>query len=717
LSALETWPIPFARPRAALRQRRAELTLAAEGVAVVAVTLACVVWALQLWRADLTVPLRYAPVDDTKFYVALVKGIIEHGWYLTNSSLGAPFGQQLYDFPQGADNLSLVLIRGLALVSSDPGLVLNLFFLVTFALVSLSAHLVLRRLGLTAPVAGVAAVLFSLLPYHFFRGESQLLLSAYYAVPLSCLLFIELLDSSPLFAGRRSLLTLTLCVVIGSANAYYATFALILIAGATIVAAAMRRWHTLRDGVLIIALVVAALVVNLAPTLVYQARHRSDPAVARTATADQRSPYALDLRVTNLVVPVPDNRIAPLRHLAASYDRAVAPAYCETCYASIGAVGTVGLGWLTICALAALAGGGGWFAARRLFGYAGVGVVIAAAAGTVGGLSSAFELLVTPEIRAWNRISVFIAFFSLLAVALLLDALTRRLRAGRAGPALAGLLLAAVLAFGVFEQTTAQDVPAYAADARQWRSDAVFVQQIEARMPAGASIFQLPYVPFPEGYPNTPIGGSVATYATKYEPLRGYLHSATLRWSYGAMKGRPADWSAELAAQPLSYLLAAVSAAGFDGVWLDPAGFEPTGATRIEAGLRSELGVAPLLSPDRDLWFFDLRPYRHRLERAQSVPELALLRERTLHPLRTACAPGGVALVNPSATAQAVTLTIPLSDGATVVRRLSLAPGRTFLPVAGGVRYSSVIDDRLARFESRTAAALIVGLTGPPCPR
>ncbi len=44
----------------------------------------------QLWRADLTVPLRYGAVDDTKFYLMLVKGIIDHGWYLTNSSHGAP---------------------------------------------------------------------------------------------------------------------------------------------------------------------------------------------------------------------------------------------------------------------------------------------------------------------------------------------------------------------------------------------------------------------------------------------------------------------------------------------------------------------------------------------------------------------------------------------------------------------------------------------------
>jgi len=297
------------------------------------------------------------------------------------------------------------------------------------------------------------------------------------------------------------------------------------------------------------------------------------------------------------VVPVPDSRIAPLRHIATGYDRAVGPAYCETCYASLGVAGTVGLGWLALSALAALAGATGWFGARRLFRHAGAGVAIATAVGSVGGLSSVFEFVITPDVRAWNRISVVIAFLSLLAVALLLDALVRRLRARRLGAVLAGLLLAGVLAFGAFEQTTAADVPAYGANAREWHSDGVFVDRIQARLPRGASVVQLPYVPFPEGYPNTPVGGPVATYATKYEPLRGYLHSSTLRWSYGAIKGRPADWASQLAGRPLSYLLAAVTAAGFDGVWVDPAGFEPAMAQRLRAALRSLLGAHPCSAP------------------------------------------------------------------------------------------------------------------------
>ena len=250
-----------------------------------------------------------------------------------------------------------------------------------------------------------------------------------------------------------------------------------------------------------------------------------------------------------------------------------------------------GLGWLAVCGLGTLVGaaGAGWpaLASARERGRGDRARV----RNVVGGLGALVELFVTPDIRAWNRISVVIAFLSLLAAATLLDSLVGWLAPPRFGAAVAGSLLAASGAVRRLRPDDDAYIPPYAATARQWHSDSAFVDEIQARLPHGASVFQLPYVPFPEGYPQTPVGGPLATYATKYEPLRGYLHSSTLRWSYGAMKGRSGDWAAQLAGQPLSLVTAAVAAVGFDGVWVDPAGFAPAKAEGLRAALRSLLGV------------------------------------------------------------------------------------------------------------------------------
>jgi phosphoglycerol transferase len=385
--------------------------------------------------------------------------------------------------------------------------------------------------------------------------------------------------------------------------------------------------------------------------------------------------------------------------------------------------------WLMVCGLGTLAGlvagFGAWSRASRRFRHATIGAALAFAVGMVGGVSSLIEDYVTPDIRAWNRISLLIAFFSLFAVALLLDSLARRLRARRRGRVWIALVFGAVIVFGVYEQTSPSDAPNRGSDDREYRSDATLVAEIQARLPAGASVFQLPYLPFPEGYPDTPCCGAVPTYATKYESLRGYLHSTTLRWSYGAIKGRPADWSAQLAGQPLSYVLPAVVSAGFDGLWVDPAGFDPATAQRIRSALITLLGQAPITSPDRDLWFFDLRPYVARLRRSQPPARLRLLTERTLYPLRTDCATGGVSVVDPSPAPVTAQLAVHQADG-TYRRRLTLAPGMTVVSVPGAdttrgrVLYSTLTDTRLTSYDRAagqgSAGGVVVGLTGPGCP-
>jgi hypothetical protein len=752
--------------------RHGPLRLVLEGLVVALLSVLSAAWALHLWQAQLSIPLRYTPVDDTKFYLALVKGIVEHGSYLSSSSLGAPFGQQLYDFPQGGDDLSLLLVRALALFSANPSVVVNLFFLSTFALTSFTSHLVLRALGVGAGAAGVVSVLFSLLTYHFFRGESHLLLSAYYGIPLAAYLFLKLLGHDPLFArrapgvphagapgpttrgawlSRRTLATVAICAVIGSDNLYYATFAVIMLGAGTLVMLVVRRWRRALVGVALAALVTACVVANLAPSLLYRAAHGGDPVLERSAAFTEASDEGFSLRIADLLLPSPVSRIAPLRKLANEYDHIIAPNYCEACYATPGTVGTVGFVWLMLCALGTLAGAGGWFAARALARNAGVGVIAALAVASVGGVASLIEVFVTPDIRAWNRISVFIAFLSLLAVALALERLVAWLGPERRGRLLARATLLAVLVFGVYDQTSESFVPPYATTARQWRSDSRFVTEIERRLPRGASVFQLPYVPFPEGYPETPVGDTVATYSTKYELLRGYLHSKALRWSYGAMKGTPADWSAQLAGQPLPYVLAAALAAGFDGLWVDPAGFEPGKAAQLRSGLRELLGEGPLVSPLGDLWFFDLRPYRSRVERSGHAALLSRLREATLHPLTVACAADGLALENPHGTARTATLSVhvlrtgesyeatlagvpdhqgsdfPPSTTLTVSRPLTLAPGHTTVRLGRGglpagassrVLYATLTETAVAGFAQAGDAAtraLTPGLTGPPC--
>jgi phosphoglycerol transferase len=657
--------------------------------ALAAILLSTFVAALVLHTGSgsLSLPWNYASEGDAKFYLLLVKSIITHGGYETNSSLGAPFGLQLYDFPQGGDNLNLLLIRGLGAFSRNPAWVLNVFFMLTFPLTAMSAYAALRYMRVSVGAALVCGVIFALLPYHFYRGESQVLLSAYYGVPLGALLFLRVWDERGLFARRKtlggqpagtarraaawmsgtSLLTVVCCLIVGSTGLYYAVFALLLLlAGSLVALFAGRGWGVALSGVLAATLIAATLAVNLAPSLSYRSAHGTNASIKRTTIeADQ-----FGLRLTDLVLPVQQHRFGPLSHVNQHYTEATSTGYCEACFENLGAVGSAGFLWLALVALASIVGVAG--AASVLtrksllspaYRPAALGVALCFVLATIGGIASLIAYFVTHDIRGWNRISLFIAFFSLYAVALLLNAAQRRLGSTSAGRLGAAAMLAGVLVFGVLDETSGFFVPKYAKNAAQWRSDGQFVAEIEARMPKGASIFQLPYVPFPEGYGAT--GTSVSppnpNFGTTYELARGYIHSHGLRFSYGAMKGRPADWQGELASKPLYLSLAAAAVDGFQGVWVDPHGYSTTVRPRLSPALTKLLGVAPLRSPAGDLLFFDLRPFTTALALAHSTAQRHELRSHTLNPVRIACGTDGLEVDNPSPTPRTATLQMRIS--------------------------------------------------------
>jgi phosphoglycerol transferase len=686
-----------------LRKRAGALAGAFAAVSLSALLAALV---LHLGEARLSLPWSYAGEGDTKFYLLLIKGIVTHGSYQTNPSLGAPFGLQLYDFPQGADNLNLLLIRALGLLSKNPAFVLNVFFLLTFPLTAASAYAVLRLLRVSIGTALVCAVIFALLPYHFNRGESQVLLSAYYSVPLGALLFLRLWDERGLFARRddpvkdptrdptggpvanpagdstrgssrragawaspTTLLSVACCIVVGSAGLYYGVFALMLLLGGSLVALLAGRGRRVAlSGLIASALIAATLAANLAPSLAYRAEHGTNTAIKRTTIeADQ-----FGLRLTNLLLPVQQHRLPLLSNVNQRYTEATSTGYCEACFENLGAVGSIGFLWLALVALASIVGAAGALAVRAdrvvraAYRPAALGVALCFVIATIGGLSGLIAFFLTHDIRGWNRISLFIAFFSLLAVALLLDAGLRRLAGRRVARLATGVVLAGVLAFGALDETSGYFVPRYAKNARQWSSDATFVREIESRMPSEAAIFQLPYVPFPEGYgaSGTSVSPPNPNFGTTYELARGPIHSKRLRWSYAAIKGRPADWQAELALKPLYLSLAAAVDDGFQGLWVDPHGYSAAARARLAPVLSRLLGVAPLYSPAGDLLFFDLRRFATRLARGHTATQLQELRAKTLYPLRTACGAGGLELTNPSSTPRTATLQMGLSMSA-----------------------------------------------------
>jgi phosphoglycerol transferase len=538
---------------------------------------------LRIWHLDWHVPLDYS--GDTVLNLTVIKTVIDHGWYLHNPDLGLPHGQDLYDYPVvSGETLNLLVFRLSRLLTGDPVVVLNVFYLLTFPLAAATAYAVLRWLRADQATSFVGALLFTLLPYHFMRGEVHIFLAAYYAVPLGAYLGLAVLRGEDLISSRRRLaITLGACIVVATASGsfYYAAFTVLLVLVATLLRAVVQRDpRAVLPGCAVVGAIAVLSVVQLAPTLVYHARHGENDEVAKRYWFESEN---YSLRVTNLVLPVDNHRIGWLAGLKDEYTQAIPQNEART--ATLGVVGTFGFLWLLAVVLAVCAGAAsryelGWHPALAVL------TLVSLLTATTGGFATLLGVI-WPQIRSWDRISVFIAFFALAAVALGLSALGRRLPK----PAY-GAVLVAVLAVGILDQTTDAFTPPYAVLEEQWDGDRAFVSSVEREVPQGSSLVEVPYEPFPE----PALGGR-----QPYEPAKPYLHSDDLRWSWGAMRGRPADWMAAYAGKPAVQVVAAARERGFQALLLDRAALGPQGPA-VATEYRGVLGRPTLTNFRYDLW-------------------------------------------------------------------------------------------------------------------
>lgn len=602
-----------------------------------AVATLAVVVEVGLWDARLRMPLTSGS-GDIGHNLGVISSIAKHGWWWTDPSYGAPFGSQQYDFPTlFTDSVNLLLVKAMTIISSDPAWALNGYYLATFPLAALTGFLVLRSLRISPGAACVGAILFAVLPYHFLRGEGHAWLSGYWAVPLGVWLalgaagHVEVWRPRPEAHGLRRLRTwssarlVLVGLLIAGTGIYYALFTVILLLGAGLLTGLReRRPAVLLPAIAFGAIVVAWIVVLVSPSLIYQATHGANPATA------VREPFEAELyglKLVDLLFSRSGDRLPLLADFGKEYSQTT-PLPSESGAPWLGAL--LAASFLFGIAFAVVRG-----AATRLSGRAAMvrdsGLLMAwvFVIATVGGLSTPFAYIVSAQVRAYNRISVMIAFLAAIVLCVVLDRIVRWLRARapteRRGTVAAAITLIVVAAFGVWNQTGSSARPDYAAIATNWQNRSAVVSYLDHTLPRDAMILQLPYTPYPEHGP--------VHQMLDYDQLLPNVvsHRRDLRWTAGAMKGRSGDWMALTPKLTARELLTNAAAAGFAVVWLDRNGYEDGGA-KIDAEIAEAVGSGPVHeSVDRRFAVYPLGPYRDRL---RSVATPAALEDASSTVLR-----------------------------------------------------------------------------------
>lgn len=592
------------------------------------------VWALDLHHGHLRIPYLYQ--GDTMFYHLITKGLMDHGWFLTNPSLAAPYQLDLRDVPTSDNNFHIALLKLFTLAAGRYGRALNLFFLLSFPLTIVCTLYVLRRLGVSWWAGSLATLLYTFVPYHFTRGEHHLFLSAYYQLPLLLLVVLWLYqDKLQSCAGPRSWpsvrwrsgdfgLSVAVCLWVASSGYYYAFFAcfFLLLAGA-LAAARLRNWRALLLPSGLVGLMTAVVSLHLLPSILHFARYGSVGVVNRLA--GEADVYGL--RLAQLLLPARWHRVQALWDLKTVYNMRLL--INENDDASLGLVGALSflglLAWLVLrkpeIEKQADSGPHGLLSQLSVLNLAAVLL------GTMGGFGSLVAFFAVPQVRAYTRISIFIAFLVFLAFALWLDEAKRRWAQTETRRTLFYVGSALLCGVALLDQVSPNFKPEHQKIFNEFHIDEDFVRQIEANVPSGAMIFQLPVMSFPEN--------PKVNRMNDYDLLRGYLHSQNLRWSYGTIKGRENDvWLRQVASKPVPEMLETLAWAGFKGLYLDRFGYSD-GGEKIENEIKAVIGAPKLGSANNRMIFYSFAALEQRLLVETPVAQHAAKREAALYPLLT----------------------------------------------------------------------------------
>lgn len=537
---------------------------------------------LILYRnVEITCPLNVSGDAMGVHYYA--KLIDEYGVSLVGHRTGGMSGADMYDYPY-SDTLSFLLVKTIGLFTDNPYFISNLFYFLCFFLAAIISAACMRYLKVGRIPAMALSVLYAFSPY-IQQRYGHMWLVPYFMMPVACVIAIDIMrDTVHSYEEREKqkkhfycMLFLAFCCAF--TGLYYAFFACALITVGMIILWLNRPVKGFKRYIYpfgYLAAVLTGVAVNVLPNALYHMIHGANPA----GDLELRMPEEAEifgLKLVELLLPQNSHRIPALAELTRVYTE-TRPLVNENRYSTLGIVAAVGL----IISLVFL------FRQKKEkeISYLNIAMILL---GTIGGISSVATVVVDIPIRCYNRLSVVIMFLSLLQVALLLDVLGRKVQIL---PFIA--IMGGIMVMGIYDQTFTYREMSYQGSPVESLDKGL--QEIEASVPEGSYVFQLPFSPWPTG--------------NSYRNFFGYLGTDTLHWSYGAYQGREeSDWQARVASADVDSLVRQIKEAGYTGLYLDRASYENVyGVSSIEyeEQIRSMLGEPDVQDPYGVIAFWKL---------------------------------------------------------------------------------------------------------------
>ena len=517
-------------------------------------------------------------------FVYVLIDAIRRGQFPIDHHFGFPLGTNWGYFPN--DDWGQLGFASLLDKIFGQGVGLPVLFIISFPITFLLARICFREVKVNAYYANLMAFSFTFLPWHFLRF-GHILLSTSFGFVAGLLLAIRVYLSKKT-GGRKNLcLNFGLILTCSLNSAYFAAFSLILLFAGSIWTF-LRFGKSIKELFLLLIYPVAVLGVFAISQLPF---HFALPTHAITSTVSGRSPIESEIyggRLINLISPNPNTHIPGLSRALAklnflpvdsesglpsnfgSFSTTIA--FLIILFFILWAISSLGVKKVELNTNTTATS----FFAFLLF--------CALAFFITYGPNLIFSALITPQIRAWNRMTPLLhLMFLLIAAVLSLKFLTKI--ASKISNPVHVLIFVALFAFIYVDQIPLAGSGRPQVDVGIARTSAArdYVSKLNGAIPGHCGVLELPYVPFPEHAPVVNL--------SDYELIFPALVDSQKGWSYGAMKTPPADVIQvrldQLGKKSIPQMAAAAKKLGFCAIHLDRRGFSDK---TVELALINTLG-------------------------------------------------------------------------------------------------------------------------------
>jgi phosphoglycerol transferase len=505
---------------------------------------------------------------DGLWYLNLFKQLQNQFFLFENSNLGFPFGNNYFDFPIYY-NLFNVLGFVVAKFTQNLGLTFNIIYLLGFSFTFISTYVVSRFFKMKYLAAFVLAVLFAYLPFHFGR-IGHINVSLYSEIPI---IFLIAASLSPKFPDSkliklRTPVSLFLLFLLGQINVYSTVFSALVLLSFIIASLFLNySFHSIKNLIYGVFVLVSTQLLVFVPSIIWILKNGSNSdAISRTAADSE----IYGLKFIQLILPHPGHRFGVFSELNQKYSSS-APLVNENISSSLGILSTIGM---VVVILSFLKPKLQSIDLEKYF--FGVAFIVILSFASIGGLGSVFSYIVTPQIRAWNRLVPVLAFISIFILIRELLKLIEKNSKKIQNQSFIAMLLIGILSFGVWDQTSKSCQECLTSASLAYDSDRSSGAFIEEIAPTNSSFYQMPYVSFP-GHVKI---GEVSAYTHSL----GFLFTEkNFYWSFGTIRGRQGNGFFEtLSREPLSKQVTVATAMGFNYIYLDTRGYPNMAASEVQ---------------------------------------------------------------------------------------------------------------------------------------